>query len=73
MRALASVIRPSSLAVLGRYWLTIILGIAFLFSTFLTIEQNRIITAQRALIQSLYFDSASLIALKMKLAREQRK
>jgi hypothetical protein len=73
MRALASVIRPSSLAVLGRHWLTIILGIAFLFSTFLTIEQNRIITAQRALIQSLYFDSASLIALKMKLAREQRK
>ena len=73
MRALASVIRPSNLAVLGRHWLTIILGIAFLFSTFLTIEQNRIITAQRALIQSLYFDSASLIALKMKLAREQRK
>ena len=73
MRALASVIQPSSLAVLGRHWLTILLAVAFLFSTFLSIEQNRIIAAQRALIQSLYFDSASLIALKMKLAREQRK
>lgn len=57
----------------GRHWLAIVLAIAFLFSTFLSIEQNRIIAAQRDLIQSLYFDSASLIALKMKLAREQRK
>lgn len=57
---------------IGRYWLTILLAVAFVFSTLLTIEQNRIIAAQNALIQSLYFDSASLAALKMKLAREQR-
>jgi hypothetical protein len=56
-----------------RYWLTILLAIAYLFSTWLTIEQNRVIAAQRSLIQSLYYDSASLTALKMKLARESNK
>jgi hypothetical protein len=56
-----------------RYWLTLLLAIAFVMSTLLTIEQNRVINAQNALIQSLYFDSASLVALKAKLAREQRK
>jgi hypothetical protein len=56
-----------------RYWLTLLLAIAFVMSTLLTIEQNRVITAQNALIQSLYFDSASLVALKAKQAREHRK
>jgi hypothetical protein len=56
-----------------RYWLTLLLAVAFVMSTLLTIEQNRVITAQNALIQSLYFDSASLVALKAKQAREQRK
>lgn len=58
---------------LRRYWLTFLLAIAFVMSTLLTIEQNRVISAQNALIQSLFFDSASLVALKAKLAREQRK
>jgi hypothetical protein len=56
-----------------RYWLTLLLAIAFVMSTLLTVEQNRVITAQNALIQSLYFDSASLVALKAKQAREQRR
>jgi hypothetical protein len=62
-----------NVAWIRRYWLTLLLAIAFVMSTLLTIEQNRVITAQNALIQSLYFDSASLVALKAKLAREQRK
>jgi hypothetical protein len=64
---------PISFTWIRRYWLTFLLAIAFVMSTLLTIEQNRVITAQNALIQSLYFDSASLVALKAKLAREQRK
>lgn len=65
--------RPVNVAWLRRYWLTIILAIAFVSSTLLTIEQNRVIAAQNALIQSLYFDSASLVALKMKMVRERQK
>jgi hypothetical protein len=65
--------RPISSAWIGRYWLTILLAIAFLLSTLLTIEQNRVIAAQNSLIQSLYFDSASLNALKLKLARQQQR
>lgn len=61
-----------SLAWIRRYWLNLLLAIAFVMSTLLTVEQNRVITAQNALIQSLYFDSASLVTLKAKLAREQR-
>lgn len=73
MTARVPLLRPVNSSWIGRYWLTILLAIAFAFSTLLTIEQNRIIAAQNALIQSLYFDSASLAALKMKLAREQGK
>lgn len=62
-----------SLAWFRRYWLTFLLAIAFVMSTLLTIEQNRVISAQNALIQSLFFDSVSLVALKAKLAREQQK
>jgi hypothetical protein len=73
MTALAFLRAHMNLAWIGRYWLTLLLAIAFVMSTLLTIEQNRVITAQNALIQSLYFDSASLVALKAKQAREQRK
>jgi hypothetical protein len=69
----ASLTRPLTYSWIGRYWLTILLAIAFVMSTLLTVEQDRVIRAQNALIQSLYFDSASLTALKMKLAREQHK
>jgi len=69
----AYLLRPVNVSWVGRYWLTILLAIAFLLSTLLTIEQNRVIAAQNALIQSLYFDSASLNALKLKLAREQKR
>jgi hypothetical protein len=72
MAAKVSLLRSLNSAWISRYWLTILLAVAFLLSTLLTIEQNRIIAAQNALIQSLYFDSASLTALKMKLARERR-
>jgi hypothetical protein len=65
--------RPINLAWIRRYWLTLLLAVAFTMSTLLTVEQNRVIGAQKALIQSLYFDSASLISLKMKLAREQQR
>lgn len=68
-----SLFRPLNLAWIGRYWLTILLAIAFVLSTLLSIEQNRVITAQQTLIQTLYFDSASLISLKIKLAREQQR
>lgn len=72
MTAKVFLLRPINSAWIARHWLTILLAFAFALSTFLTIEQNRVIAAQNALIQSLYFDSASLAALKMKLAREQR-
>jgi hypothetical protein len=72
MAAKVSLLRPLNSAWISRYWLTILLAVAFLLSTLLTIEQNRIIAAQNALIHSLYFDSVSLNALKMKLARERR-
>ena len=73
MSSKACLLRPVSVAWVGRYWLTILLAIAFVLSTLLSIEQDRIIAAQNSLIQSLYFDSASLNALKMKLAREQQR
>ena len=73
MSAKAYLLRPVKAGWIGRYWLTILLAIAFLLSTLLSIEQDRVIAAQNALIQSLYFDSASLNALKVKLAREQRR
>jgi hypothetical protein len=73
MSSQGALFRPVNVAWVRRYWLTIILAIAFVLSTLLTIEQNRVIAAQNALIQSLYFDSASLIALKMKMARERQK
>ena len=69
-----TIVRPNiGFTWIRRYWLNLLLAIAFVMSTLLTVEQNRVITAQSALIQSLYFDSASLVALKAKLAREQRK
>jgi hypothetical protein len=66
-------LRPINSRWLSRYWLTILLAIAYMFSTWLTIEQNRVILAQRSLIQSLYYDSASLTALKIKLAQQSKK
>jgi hypothetical protein len=73
MTALTALRQPIHSGWIRRHWLTILLAVAFVLSTMLTIEQNRVIAAQNALIQSLYFDSASLVSLKMKLAREQRK
>src|ERR671935_2002294 len=73
MTAKVSLLHSVNFDWIGRYWLTILLAIAFVLSTLLTVEQNRVIAAQNALIQSLYFDSASLTALKMKLAREQQR
>lgn len=72
MSAKAYLLRPVNVAWIGRYWLTILLAIAFLLSTLLSIEQDRVIATQNALIQSLYFDSASLHALKVKLTRERQ-
>lgn len=73
MTALSTLRQPVHSGWIRRNWLTILLAVAFMMSTLLTIEQNRVIAAQNALIQSLYFDSASLVSLKMKLVREQRK
>jgi hypothetical protein len=66
-------LQPINSRWLSRYWLTILLAIAYMFSTWLTIEQNRVILAQKSLIQSLYYDSASLTALKVKLAQQSKK
>jgi hypothetical protein len=66
-------LQPINSRWLSRYWLTILLAIAYMFSTWLTIEQNRVILAQKSLIQSLYYDSASLTALKIKLAQQSKK
>jgi hypothetical protein len=73
MNVFAALLRPVNSDWIRRYWLTILLAVAYVFSTWLSVEQDRIIAAQKSLIQTLYFDSASLVAMKAKMAREAKK
>ena len=73
MNVFAALLRPINSDWIRRYWLTILLAVAYVFSTWLSVEQDRIIAAQKSLIQTLYFDSASLVAMKAKMAREAKK
>lgn len=56
---------------LVRYWLTLIVGVAFAFMTMLSVEQGKVIASQGYLIQTLTHDSLAYIVLKGKYEHER--
>jgi hypothetical protein len=57
---------------LRRYWLSVVMLIAYFLLSLLIIEQGRTIEAQRTLIRKLFSDSLQLNALKVEKQQAQR-
>src|SRR3954452_5923507 len=57
---------------LRRYWLSVVMLIAYFLLSLLIIEQGRTIEAQRTLIRKLFSDSLQLNALKVEKQQAQQ-